>query len=165
MTNSTKSVRDIMIDVFEFPHMPYWFTLRQLSGILKKSLNGGKCLRPVAALIFDEKYNILGHVDHRAILAGIGSAAMPSGAAEGALSEISESASAALAALSEQQVSSLLIPVSIFADPDDSLDRAAEFMLRNSMQILPVLENQKKLVGIVRDTEVFEHLSTRFFRA
>jgi len=44
----------------------------EVSGILKKSIHGGKCLRPAAALIFDEKYNLLGHLDIQDILQYIG---------------------------------------------------------------------------------------------
>ena len=166
MPDQEKQVREIMIDVFEFPHVPYWFTLRQVSGILKKSIRGGKCLRPAAALVFDEKYNLLGHLDLQDILLAIGNAALTG---EEARQEIFSSSDAetthVLSELSEKPVSLFLHQSSLFADPEDLVSKAAELMLRNSLPILPVLENQKKLVGIVRSTEIFEYLSAAFFRA
>jgi CBS domain-containing protein len=166
MADQEKQVREIIVDVFEFPHVPYWFTVRQVSGILKKSISGGKCLRPLAALIFDEKYNLLGHIETRDILAGIAAAAIAgNGERQGVMSTPSEETIHALKELSEKPVSTLLTPFKLFADPEDSIATAAELMLRDSLQILPVLENQKKLVGVVRSTEIFEYLSSRFFMA
>jgi CBS domain-containing protein len=142
MTDQEKQVREIIIDVFEFPHVPYWFTIRQVSGILKKSISGGKCLRPLAALVFDEKYNLLGHIDTKDILAGIAAASL-TGSAEhqDVISNPNENASAALKELSDKTVSTLMTPFKHFADPEDSVSKAAELMLRNNLQILPVLDH------------------------
>lgn len=166
MADQEKQVRDIIIDVFEFPHVPYWFTIRQVSGILKKSISGGKCIRPLAALVFDEKYNLLGHIETKDILEGIRSAALAGNSeVQNIIAAPGEETLKALKELSEKPVSSLLNQFKIFADPEDSVSRAAEMMLKNNLQILPVLENQKKLLGVVRSTEIFEYLSSRFFMA
>ena len=62
----------IMVDVFEFPHIPYWFSIRQAIGIIKKSvLESAKCVRPIVILVFDEKYNLVGTLTHINILKGI----------------------------------------------------------------------------------------------
>jgi Mg/Co/Ni transporter MgtE len=166
MSDQKKQVREIMIDIFEFPHVPYWFTIRQVSGILKKSISGGKCLRPLAALVFDEKYNLLGHIETEDILAGFAAAALSANnEQQDVMTAPNDETISALKELSEKPVSSLLTQFKAFADPEDSVVRAAELMLRNNLQILPVLENQKKLLGIVRSTEIFEYLSSRFFMA
>lgn len=166
MTDQEKQVREIMIDVFEFPHVPYWFTIRQVSGILKKSISGGKCLRPLAALVFDEKYNLLGHIEAQDILNSINTAALSGDPArQNIITAPAPEVMSALGELSEKPVSSLLNQFKLFLDRDDSAAKAAEMMLTNNMSILPVLENQKKLVGIVRSTEIFEYLSSRFFLA
>jgi len=166
MTDQEKQVREIIVDVFEFPHVPYWFTVRQVSGILKKAIAGSKCLRPVAALVFDEKYNLLGHVETRDILAAM-SAAAASGSPEHqcAIGSPDEKSMNALKDLSEKQVSSIMHEFKVFADPEDSLSRVSEMMLNNNMQVLPVLEHQKKLIGIIRSTDIFEYLTSRFFMA
>ena len=166
MAAQEKQVRAIMIDIFEFPHVPYWFTIRQVSGILKKSISGGKCLRPLAALVFDEKYNLLGHIEEKDILTGIAAAALPgNGERQDSIIAPNENTMNALKELSEKPVSTLLTPFKLFADPEDSVAKAAEIMLRNNLDILPVLEQQKKLLGVMRSTEIFEYLSSRFFMA
>ncbi|MEW6571218.1 MAG: CBS domain-containing protein, partial [Nitrospirota bacterium] len=59
--SKSKVVKDLMIDVFEYPHVPYWFTVKQAIMVIKKSLIvTEKCIHPLAVLVFDEKYNILG---------------------------------------------------------------------------------------------------------
>src|SRR4030065_2402077 len=67
-----KVVKDLMIDVFEYPHVPYWFTVKQAIMVIKKSLIGTeKCIHPLAVLVFDEKYNILGTLTLKDILKGL----------------------------------------------------------------------------------------------
>ena len=166
MSDQDKQVREIMIDVFEFPHVPYWFTIRQVSGILKKSISGGKCLRPLAALVFDEKYNLLGHVEAQDILNAVNTIALSGDPArQDIITAPAADVMIAFGTLSDNPVSSLLNQFKHFVEPEDAVAKAAELMLRNNLPVLPVLENQKKLVGIVRDTEIFEYLSTRFFMA
>src|SRR3972149_9513557 len=67
-----KLVKDVMVDVFDFPHIPYWFSIRQAIGIIKKSLlSSEKVHYPRAVLVFDEKYNLLGTVSLKDILRGL----------------------------------------------------------------------------------------------
>jgi predicted transcriptional regulator len=166
MPDQEKLVREVMIDVFEFPHVPYWFTLRQVSGILKKSIRGGKCLRPLAVLVFDEKYNLLGHVEAKDILHHIGSTVFAGeGKHEGVISSPEAETKRTLEELSEKPASTFLHQSKVFVDPEDPVSRAAEMMLQNDLLLLPVLENQKKLVGVVRNTEIFEYLTGVFFGA
>ena len=49
--------------------------------------------------------------------------------------------------------------VNVSVSPDDSVVKAAFLMERRNIQVLPVLENNKKLVGIVRMMEVFQEVS------
>ncbi|MDP2157200.1 MAG: CBS domain-containing protein, partial [Nitrospirota bacterium] len=70
--SKAKQVKDVMVDVFDYPHIPYWFSVRQAIGIIKKSLlSGEKCHYPMAVLVFDEKYNLLGTVSLKDILKGL----------------------------------------------------------------------------------------------
>ena len=71
MTAQT-TVREIMVDVFEYPHIPYWFTLRQAAGIIRNTLLGGeKQVHPLVVLVFDEKYNLVGMANLREIMKGL----------------------------------------------------------------------------------------------
>jgi Mg/Co/Ni transporter MgtE len=133
-----KVVKDFMIDVFEYPHVPYWFTVKQAIMVVKKSLIGTeKCIHPLAVLVFDEKYNILGTLTLKDILKGL---------------ESKEKA--------ERPVSDVMVPAKLFVEPDDPAAKAADLMLNNDLILLPVIEDKKKFVGVVRMIEIFDELTS-----
>ena len=52
---------DFMIPLDKYPHIPYWFTMRQTIAELENSeldINGRKSL-PRVVLVFDEKYQLM----------------------------------------------------------------------------------------------------------
>src|SRR4030065_2490365 len=101
-----KVVKDLMIDVFEYPHVPYWFTIKQAIMVIKKSVLGTeKCIHPLAVLVFDEKYNILGTLTLKDILKGL---------------ESKEE--------EDSPVSEVMIPAKLFVEPDDPTSKAADLM-------------------------------------
>ncbi len=164
-----KHVKDLMIDVFEFPHIPYWFTIRQSIEIIKKTvLESTKCIRPVVILVFDEKYNLLGTLTHINVLKGLepqflkpSSKAQVPAEDEVGLAVLWDSLfTAESRTLSEKPVSDIMVPAKHFVQPDDTITKAAYLMLRNDLILLPVIENKKKLVGVVRMIEVFDELSS-----
>jgi Mg/Co/Ni transporter MgtE len=133
-----KVVKDLMIDVFEYPHVPYWFTVKQAIMVIKKSLIGTeKCFHPLAVLVFDEKYNILGTLTLKDILKGL---------------ESKEKA--------ERPVSEVMTPAKFFVEPNDPTTKAADLMLNNDLILLPVIEDKKKFVGVVRMIEIFDELTS-----
>jgi len=136
--SESKVVKDIMIDVFEYPHVPYWFTVKQAIMVIKKSVMGTeKCIHPMAILVFDEKYNILGTLTLKDILKGL---------------ESKEKA--------ETPVSEVMIPAKFFIEPDAPTTKAADLMLDNDLVLLPVIEDKKKFVGVVRMIEIFDELTS-----
>ena len=60
----------------------------------------------------------------------------------------------------EKPISEIMKPIKATVSPEDSIARAAFLMERGNLQVLPVLENNKKLVGIVRTIEVFREISS-----
>jgi len=164
-----KTVQSLMQDVFDFPHIPYWFTIRQAMGIVKKSLlSGEKCHHPMALLVFDEKYNLMGTISLKDLLKGIEPKFMQSTSKaqwpdpdESGLSHIwdslfdTESREAA-----ERPVSEIMVPAKFFVKPEDPVTKAAYLMVHNDLVLLPVLEDKKKFVGLVRMIEVFDELSS-----
>jgi len=136
--SKSKVVKDLMIDVFEYPHVPYWFTIKQAIMVIKKSVIGTeKCIHPMAVLVFDEKYNILGTLTLNDILKGL---------------ESKEKA--------ERPVSEVMVPAKFFVEPGDPTSKAAELMLNNDLILLPVIEDKKKFVGVVRMIEIFDELTS-----
>lgn len=165
-----KAVKELMIDVFEYPHIPYWFTIRQAVGIMKKTvIDSQKCMYPQVILVFDEKYNLMGTLTIRDILRGLAPRLLEHKAMvdaevtsveENALAGLEESLFGAESKkLSGKPINEIMAPVNAFVSPDDSVVKAVFIMEQMNIQVLPVLESKKKLVGIVRMMDVFEQVS------
>jgi CBS domain-containing protein len=153
MTAQT-TVREIMVDVFEYPHIPYWFTLRQAAGIIRNTLLGGeKHVQPLVVLVFDEKYNLVGMANLREIMKGLeplwsGAGGIPpSGAAAGGKPA------------SDAPVATVMRSSELFVEPGASVADAARLIVEHGLDLVPVLEDRKKLIGVVRWQEVFQECS------
>jgi CBS domain-containing protein len=60
----------------------------------------------------------------------------------------------------ERPVSEIMVPAKFFVKPEDPVTKAAYLMVHNDLVLLPVLEDKKKFVGLVRMIEVFDELSS-----
>ncbi len=167
-----KVAKDVMIDVFEFPHIPYWFSIRQAIGIVKKSLLGSeKCHHPMAVLVFDEKYNLLGTLSLKDIMRGLEpnflkptTKAQVHAEDESGLSVLWDTLfDKGAKELAERPVSEVMIPAKFFVKPNDPITKAAYLMIHNNLVLLPVLED-KKFIGVVRMLEIFNELSDAVLR-
>jgi len=170
--SALKTARELMIDVFAYPHIPYWSTLRQAVGIMKKAiLDVEKCMYPMMILVFDEKYNLVGTLTMKDILWGLAPVPIKTktiAGVEDVPPAVDENALAGLEAglfspeskqLAKKLISEIVVPIKASVSPDDSVVKAAFLMQRLNIQVLPVIENNKKLVGIVRMVEVFREVS------
>lgn len=163
------TVKDVMVDVFDFPHIPYWFTIRQAMGIIKKAfIETDKCFHPMAILIFDEKYNLMGTVTLRDILRGLEPKLLkPEIMTEYAGADIDKALATYEANMfnesakdrAETQVRDIMTPAKTFVTTDDSIAKAAFLMIHHNISILPVLEDGKKLAGIARMFDVYKEIS------
>jgi CBS-domain-containing membrane protein len=140
------SARELMIDVFAYPHIPYWFTVRQAVGILKNSLLKEDGIQPAVVLVFDERYNLVGFLGLQDLLLGM---APLYGEGEPA------------AEWAARPVSGLMTAVKTFVDPGAGCAEAARALAASGLPLLPVLENRKKLVGLVRARELFREFAGR----
>ena len=165
---SDKKVKDLMIGVFDYPHIPYWFSIDQAMKIIKVSfIKEKKYTEPLAILVFDEKYNLLGTLTLKDILRGLEPRFMR--ATEKAQGYIQEEKELSLIwdtlfakeskELSQKTVSEIMVPAKYFVEPDDSIAKAAYLMIHGDLHLLPVLEAKKKFVGLVRMIEIFDELS------
>ncbi|HZV47706.1 MAG TPA: CBS domain-containing protein [Thermodesulfovibrionales bacterium] len=167
MSNS-KAAKDIMTGIFEYPHVPYWFTISQAIRIVKVSfISTKKYPDPLAILVFDEKYNLMGTLTLKDILRGLEPRFLkPSEKAqvpvedESALSLIWDTLfEKGSKEFAERPVSEIMTPAKYFVEPTDPLTKAAYLMLHHDLILLPVLENKKKFVGLVRMIEIFDSIS------
>ncbi len=166
--NDAVAVKELMVDIFEYPHIPYWFTIKQVIGVIRKSLiNTEKCVHPRVVLIFDEQYNLIGLVTLKEILQGLEPKLKP---AENDNSGIRTTDDTSLLAfeksmfsertksLMDKPVSDVMTPIKISLSPEDSVVKAALLMLHYDLMVLPVLENKKKFIGVIRMPEVFDRI-------
>jgi CBS domain-containing protein len=160
------TVKDIMVGIFDYPHIPYWFAISQAVRIVRVSfINSKNYPEPIVILIFDEKYNLIGSLTMRDILKGI-EPTLASGKAK-ELKEESIQLDSIFGVTAKETlsktVSEIMVPISTFVEPHDPVTKAAYLMVKNNLVILPVLEDKKKLVGLVRMLDVFDHISNRIF--
>lgn len=165
---SDKKIKDIMIGIFEYPHIPYWFSIAQAVRIVKVSfLSSKKYPEPIAILVFDEKYNLMGTLSLKDILRGL----EPRFLRPTTKAQIPEEDEAGLSIiwntlfakesreLAEKAVSEIMVPAKFFVEPNDPITKAAYLILHHDLILLPVLENKKKFIGVVRMTEIFDEIS------
>ena len=163
-----KKIKDVMVGIFEYPHIPYWFSLDQAIRIIKVSfISTKKYPEPLAMLVFDEKYNLMGTLTLKDILKGLEPRFLkPSEKAEGlkedetGLSLIWDTLFDKTSKdLAEKPVSEIMASAKYFVEPGDPVTKAAYLMLKHDLILLPVLEDKKKFVGLVRMIEVFDAIS------
>ena len=67
-----KIVKDLMIPLEDYPHVPYWFTLDQAAMIIREAaIKFEGSFEPRAILVFDEKYGLLGTLTLKDIVRGL----------------------------------------------------------------------------------------------
>jgi len=166
--SDSKVVKDVMIGIFEYPHVPYWFTINEAIKIVKASfISAKKYPDPLAVLVFDEKYNLMGTITLKDILRGMEPRFLKATEKAQGLREDESTLSLiwdtlfdkSSKALADKPVSTIMVPAQYFVEPTDPITKAAYLMLHHDLILLPVLEGRKKFVGLVRMIEVFDEIS------
>jgi len=168
-----KQVKDLMIPLDKYPHIPYWFTLRQAMVELEKSeldVNGKKSL-PRILLIFDEKYQLLGLTRRRDIMRGLEPQFLAHKPVEAKkqlydikidpnLVEMSyDTLMESIKERAERPVSDVMLPIAATLDYNDHLIKAIYEMVDNNISLIPVIKDDK-IVGVLRSVEVFHEIAT-----
>ena len=74
----SKKIKDLMIPLEDYPHIPYWFTLRQAMAIVREAaIKFEGSFEPRAVLVFDEKYQLMGMLTLRDVVRGSGAQVCP----------------------------------------------------------------------------------------
>lgn len=170
----TKQVHEIMITLNEYPHIPYWFTLKQAIVEIEKTeltVNGKKSL-PRVILIFNEKYELIGLARRRDILKGLEPQFLSSKHIDDIhhrelfevkidpnLCEISfDKLLEGMKKRAEKPISEVMIPILATVDYNDHIMKVICEMVDNNISLVPVLKDGK-VVGIVRSVEVFQEIA------
>jgi CBS-domain-containing membrane protein len=162
-----KTAGELMIPLDKYPHLPYWFTLRQAMAEMEQSefdVDGRKSL-PRVVLVFDERYQLLGIVRRRDILRGL----EPSFLSQ-PVDGFSDLLDQNLVGLSfdklaegireraERLVREVMMPIRATADHDDHVMKLIYMMVANDLHLLPVLRDGS-VAGVVRTVDVFHEVA------
>jgi len=159
-----------MESVFDYPHVPYWFSIGQAIRIIKVTfLKTKKYFSSMAILVFDEKYNLIGILTLRNILKSIEPSLLTmceDVAADNKeqTTSVNGSGIPAIKGFLARPVSEIMVPVKLFVGPDDTLAKAACMMLQNDLVLLPVMDDKKRLAGLVGIADVFEGIADGVLR-
>jgi len=168
-----KHVGDIMIPLDDYPHLPHWFTLRQALAELtgaRYEIAGGKMVSPIAALVFDEEYQLLGLLRLRDILRGIEPRYLAGEKLHLKYQDISTRPDPDLMDLSlemtvktireqsERRVSEVMQPIVATLRFEDPLMKAASMFVEHGLNLIPVLSDGK-VVGVVNTVAVCHELA------
>jgi predicted transcriptional regulator len=164
-------VKEIMIPLSKYPHIPYWFTIRQAIVEMEKSeldIDGRKSL-PRGVLVFDEKYRLMGVVRRRDILKRL-EPEIPdqnSGSVTNAGESKSDVKSVPVVPVAwvtemkkrgEHQVCEIMMPIGVTINSEDQLVNAINKMVDNDLSIIPVMKDDK-VIGVVRSVDVFHEIA------
>ncbi|MGQ9687242.1 MAG: CBS domain-containing protein [Desulfobaccales bacterium] len=158
-----KKVREVMIPLQDYPHIPYWFTLRQAVAMVRESaLKYPGALQPRAVLVFNEKYQIVGMLTLRDILRGL----EPGFLKESELVKTDPALAIVMGDLfgpgmkkqAERPVNEVMSPIKVTLNAEDSLVKALFVMVKENVGLVPVIENNR-VVGMVRLTDLFLEVS------
>jgi Mg/Co/Ni transporter MgtE len=70
--SNAKKVRDLMVEITEYPHIPYWLSVREAIFLIRSTYDekSGLGIHRMV-LVFDEKYQLLGVLTLKKLLIGI----------------------------------------------------------------------------------------------
>ena len=148
-----KELKDLIIPLSEYPHMPYWGTLREAIVQLNVAYETGHH----AVLVFDEAYKLVGMLFQKDILKGL----------EPKFAQHYEDGvpifwDDLLKTGSEKQlgrpVKEFMSKAKFTIGVDDSILKASHIMLGEESHLLPVMEGDK-LIGVLRMNDLFHEIT------
>jgi CBS domain-containing protein len=161
MPKETK-VKDLMIPLEDYPHIPYWFTLRQAMAIVREASIKYEGFMPRSVLVFDEKYQLMGMLTLRDIIKGL----EPQFLQETALIKVDPSLAIltkdlfgpGLKQASQKPVSEVMSPIKVMVNADDPIAKALFLMIKENVGMMPVMQ-EKKVAGMIRLSDLFKVVS------
>jgi CBS domain-containing protein len=163
-----KKVADLMIPLEDYPHVPYWFTLRQAMAIVREAaIKFEGTFEPRSVLVFDEKYQLLGILTLGDIIRGLTPKSLQGTVGKlRAAFDVDAAASSLEADISgpgikeaaKTPVNEVMSPIKATVGVGDSLAKALLIMLKEDLDRVPVMEEQR-VVGMVRKSDVFQEIA------
>jgi len=160
---SEKKVKEVMIPLEDYPHIPYWFSLRQAMAIVREeAIEFENFFEFREVLVFDEKYQLMGILTLRDIIKGLA----PRFLHETALVKsdpsliklIGDLFGPGLKEAAQKPVSEVIQPIKVSIQGDDPIAKAIFLMITEDVDIMPVIQGSK-LAGMVRMSDLFGEIS------
>jgi len=157
-----KKVKDLMIPLEDYPHIPYWFTLRQAMAIIREAaIKFEGSFEPRSVLVFDEKYQLMGILTLRGVIKGL----EPRFLKESALVKMDPSLAVLLGDLfgpnvkqeSQKPVSEIMTPIKVTVNAEDPIAKAVYLMIKENVGMMPVMKDQK-VAGMIRLSDLFNEI-------
>jgi CBS domain-containing protein len=158
-----KNVKDLMIPLEDYPHIPYWFTLRQAMAIVRETaIKFEGQFEPRAVLVFDEKYQLMGILTLRDIIKGL----EPRFLHETNLIKADPSLTVMMGDLfgpglkeaSQKPVSEVMSPIKVTVQGSDPIAKAIFLMIKENVGLMPVIQDHK-VAGMIRLSDLFKVIS------
>lgn len=158
-----KKVKDLMIPLEDYPHIPYWFTLRQAMAIIREAtLKFEATFEPRAVLVFDEKYQLMGMLTLRDIIKGL----EPRFLRETELIKADPSLlvltkdffGPGLREASQKPVSEVMSPIKVTVEGEAPIAKALFLMIKENVGLMPVMMNNK-VAGMIRLSDLFKEIT------
>jgi CBS-domain-containing membrane protein len=164
-------IEDVMIPLDRYPHLPYWFTLRQAMVEIQQTpfeVEGIESL-PRAVLVFDKEYRLVGYARRRDIMHGLEPRFMILDQAEGhtmfgmkvdpELSELGYSGvGKSIQENAEKPIADIMRPIKCTIEAEDHLLKAISELVEQDQCLIPVLKDGK-VVGVINTVVVFHELA------
>lgn len=157
-----KKVKDLMISLEDYPHIPYWFTLRQAMAIVREAAIKFGGFMPRSVLVFDEKYHLMGMLTLRDTIRGL----EPTFLRDAEFAETDPGLNVLLKDLFgpglkdaiQKAVSEVMSPIRVTVNAEDSIAKALFLMMKENVGMMPVLKDNK-VAGMIRLSDVFKLVS------
>lgn len=148
-----KKLRDLIIPLTDYPHMPHWATLEEAMVLLNFAYETGHD----TVLVFDEFYKLMGVLNQREILRGVQPKFVEI-SLEGVPVEREDLMTTANPGQLKKPIRDFMFPFDIIVDIEDHILKVADLMLQHNISLLPVTESGK-VIGVVRMHDIFHEIT------
>ena len=158
-----KKVKDLMIPLEDYPHIPYWFTLRQAMAVVREAtVKFEGAFEPRAVLVFDEKYQLMGILTLRDMIKGL----EPNFLQETSLVKMDPNLTAltgdlsgpTMRAASQRPVSEVMSPITVTVDGSAPIPKALYQMIQENVGLMPVMQ-AGKVAGMIRLSDLYNEIA------
>jgi CBS domain-containing protein len=158
-----KTAKDMMIPLEDYPHIPYWFTLRQAMAIIREAaIKFEGAFEPRAVLVFDEKYQLMGILTLRDIITGL----EPKFLQETSLVKMDPTLTVFMGKFfgpkmqeqSQRPVSEVMSPIKVTVTAEDPITKPLYSMIKENVGLIPVMQ-AGKVAGMIRLSDLFGEIS------